>query len=139
MVGRMCCPPRSQWEYVCRAGTTTAYSWGDTISATDANWNHGADANQTEDVGRYAPNPWGFYDMHGNLFEWVADAVESYTSSPQIDPCYSGTSDSFRMYRGGSWRYGESRARSAFRGNDGGGSFHQRLAWALVSVSVCGI
>ena len=66
-------PTEAQWEYACRAGTTTAYSWGDSISASDANWNHGADANQTENVGQYSANPWGFFDMHGNVWEWVAD------------------------------------------------------------------
>jgi formylglycine-generating enzyme required for sulfatase activity len=71
-------PTEAQWEYACRAGTTTAYSWGNTISATDANWNHGNDANQTEDVGQYVANPWGFFDMHGNVWEWTADAYLSH-------------------------------------------------------------
>ena len=64
-------PTEAQWEYACRAGTTTAYSWGDSISASDANWNHGVDANQTENVGQYSANPWGFFDMHGNVWEWT--------------------------------------------------------------------
>ena len=70
-------PTEAQWEYACRAGTTTAYSWGDSISASDANWNHGNDANQTRDVGLYSANPWGFFDMHGNVWEWTADWVRS--------------------------------------------------------------
>ena len=50
-------PTESQWEYACRAGTSTVYSWGNDINATHANWNHGSDANQTEEVGQYAANP----------------------------------------------------------------------------------
>ena len=94
-------PTESQWEYACRAGTTTAYSWGDTISANDANWNYGADANQTEDVGQYAGNPWGFFDMHGNLWEWTRDAYATYVVAAQIDSFNAGTPSSERVRRGG--------------------------------------
>ena len=64
-------PTESQWEYACRAGTTTAYSWGATIATSNANYNN--TIGQTTDVGQYAANPWGFFDMHGNVFEWTAD------------------------------------------------------------------
>ena len=83
-------PTEAQWEYACRAGSTTAYSWGDTISTSDANWDHGNDANQTEDFGQYAANPWGFYDMHGNVWEWTADAYGAYASGAQTDPFNTG-------------------------------------------------
>ena len=99
-------PTEAQWEYACRAGTTTAYSWGNWISATDANWNHGADANQTEDVGLYYASPWGFFDMHGNVWEWVADAYLSYSSGARTDPFDAGATDSNRIRRGGSWYNG---------------------------------
>ena len=75
-------PTEAQWEYACRAGSTTAYSWGDTISASDANWDHGNDANQTESVGQYNANTWGFFDMHGNVWEWTADWHGGYDSGP---------------------------------------------------------
>ena len=97
-------PTEAQWEYACRAGTTTAYSWGDSISASDANWDHGNDANQTEDVGQYSANPWGFFDMHGNVWEWTADAWGGYASGVQYDPFNAGAAGSLRVVRGGSSR-----------------------------------
>ena len=77
-------PTEAQWEYACRAGTTTAYSWGATIASSNANynwngyWNTGNDFKQTRDVGQYAANPWGFFDMHGNVWEWVHDWKANY-------------------------------------------------------------
>ena len=65
----MYCPTEAQWEYACRAGTTTAYSWGNDINSSRANYNwdggqtSGNDFKQTRDVGQYAANPWGFFDM----------------------------------------------------------------------------
>ena len=81
-------PTESQWEYACRAGTTTAYSWGNTIASSNANWNHGADPNQTVDVGQFSANPWGFFDMHGNVWEWTADWYQAAypTGNPVVDP-----------------------------------------------------
>jgi len=108
-------PTEAQWEYTCRAGTTTAYSWGETISASDANWNHGNDANQTENVGLYSANPWGFFDMHGNVREWTADAYSSYATGAQTDPFNVGTSGSNRVFRGGSWYGTGTNLRSARR------------------------
>jgi len=107
-------PTEAQWEYACRAGTTTAYSWGDSISASDANWNHGADANQTENVGQYSANPWGFFDMHGNVWEWTADWYAAYSSGAQTDP-EGPAAGSSRVSRGGSWNYPGTDLRSASR------------------------
>jgi len=61
-------PTEAQWEYACRAGTTTAYSWGDSITTSNANYSDSG-YSQTRDVGQYAANPWGFFDMHGNVLE----------------------------------------------------------------------
>ena len=108
-------PTEARWEYACRAGTTTAYSWGDTITASDANWNHGSDANRTEDVGRYSANTWGFYDMHGNVFEWTRDAYDSYDTDDQKDPLNPGVAGSIRVNRGGSWDVPGTGLRSAMR------------------------
>ena len=71
-------PTEAQWEYACRAGTTTAYSWGDSITTSDANYN--STIGQTTNVGSYSANPWGFFDMHGNVWEWTADAYGTYAS-----------------------------------------------------------
>ena len=65
-------PTESQWEYACRAGTTTDVFMGDDIASTNANYN-ASGYSQTRDVGYYAANPWGFFDMHGNVWEWTAD------------------------------------------------------------------
>ena len=69
-------PTEAQWEYACRAGTTTAYSWGNDINSSRANYNwdnpnDGNDSKQTVNVGQFSANPWGFFDMHGNVWEWV--------------------------------------------------------------------
>jgi formylglycine-generating enzyme required for sulfatase activity len=109
-------PTESQWEYACRAGTTTAYSWGATIATSNANWNHGSDANQTENVGQYAANPWGFFDMHGNVREWTADWYAVYSSGAQTDPT-GPASGSYRVKRGGSWSSDGTYLRSAERNN----------------------
>ena len=77
-------PTEAQWEYACRAGTTTAYSWGVDINSSDANYN--SNIGQTADVGQYSANPWGFFDMHGNVWEWTADWYAAYSSGAQTDP-----------------------------------------------------
>ena len=58
-------PTEAQWEYACRAGTTTAYSWGNSITTSDANYN--STIGQTTNIGSYSANAWGFFDMHGNV------------------------------------------------------------------------
>jgi formylglycine-generating enzyme required for sulfatase activity len=117
-------PTESQWEYACRAGTTTAYSWGATIASSNANYNWdgayntGSDFKQTRDVGQYAANPWGFFDMHGNVSEWTDDWYQAAypTGNPVVDPT-GPSSGSPRVKRGGSWGGGGTSLRSAKRGN----------------------
>ena len=93
-------PTEAQWEYACRAGTTTAYSWGDDINASPLA-NYDSNIGQTSNIGSYGANPWGFFDMHGNVWEWTADWYGAYEAGPLTDP--TGTaSGSFRVYRGGS-------------------------------------
>ena len=113
-------PTEAQWEYACRAGTTSLYSWGNDINSTHANYNwdgnstSGNDPNQTVNVGQYASNSWGFFDMHANVREWVYDWHATYSSSPQTDPT-GPASGSNRVLRGGSWRNDGSGLRSAKR------------------------
>ena len=106
-------PTEAEWEYACRAGTTTAYNTGaDSIYLTQANYGAAAGINKTTEVGSYAPNAWGLYDMHGNVFEWCWDwyGLSYYSSSPSfVDPAGPTTPDydsgvnSRRVVRGGSW------------------------------------
>ena len=107
-------PTEAEWEYACRAGTTTAYSWGNSIATTNANYNP-SDFNQTINVGQYVANPWGFHDMHGNVWEWTADAGVSSSSATQTDPFNLGTPSSNRVYRGGSYVSFSGSSRSAKR------------------------
>ena len=98
------------------------YSWGNDINSTRANYNwdgganDGNDYKQTRDVGQYAPNPWGFFDMHGNVWEWTADGYQSLypTGFPVVDP-QGPASGSSRARRGGSWENDGSGNRSAKR------------------------
>jgi len=94
-------PSEAQWEYACRAGTTTNYSWGNEIKPKLANYRDSA-LERTVEVGSYAPNPWGFFDMHGNVWEWCADWRDDYPSGSVTNPFVSKTG-SVRVLRGGSW------------------------------------
>ena len=72
-------------------GDTTAYSWGGDINSSRANFDQSG-LSQTRDVGQYSANPWGFYDMHGNVWEWCEDtAYRAYTEDPLIDPFGNST------------------------------------------------
>jgi formylglycine-generating enzyme required for sulfatase activity len=106
-------PTEAQWEYACRAGTTTAYSWGNIISSFNTNFQYSG-FGQTRDIGQYAANPWGFYDMHGNVWEWTADWFVSHSSDSVSDP-QGSVSGSSRVRRGGSWHSVGSNLRSARR------------------------
>jgi formylglycine-generating enzyme len=106
-------PTEAQWEYACRAGTTTNYSWGDDINASQANYNY--DNGRPLNVGQYASNPWGFFDMHGNVYEWTADRYATYpTGNSLVDPT-GALLDAYRGLRGGSWLAAGASLRSAYR------------------------
>ena len=115
-------PTEAEWEYACRAGTTTAYSWGNSLNGTTANCNgdfpcgtatRGPYFHGTTEVGRYSPNPWGFYDMHGNVYEWCQDICADYPSEA-TDPI-GPAKGSCRVQRSGCWSYGARFCRSANR------------------------
>ena len=105
-------PTEAQWEYACRAGTTTAYFWGHDINASLANYN--SNIGPTANIGSYGANPWGFFDMHGNVWEWTADRNGAYEAGPLTDPTGS-SSGSRRVRRGGSWNNDGAALRSAKR------------------------
>jgi formylglycine-generating enzyme required for sulfatase activity len=105
-------PTEAQWEYVCRAGTKTAFSFGDGLTSAPANISAGR--GETTDVGKYPSNPWGFHDMHGNVHEWCSDWYGDYPAGAARDPV--GPADgSSRVSRGGSWIHTANIARSANR------------------------
>jgi formylglycine-generating enzyme required for sulfatase activity len=103
-------PTEAEWEYACRAGTTTAYLVGDSLTKTDANIEGGS----TKSVGSYKPNSFGLYDMHGNVYEWCEDWYRFYLPGTETDPKGPATG-SGRVLRGGSFFYAGSGARSSLR------------------------
>ncbi len=129
-------PSEAEWEYACRAGTSTAYWWGDAESDGKGKGNFGDQAAKrkfsgwtafsfddghafTAPVGTDAPNPWGFRDMLGNVCEWCADLYDNryYGRSPKVDPVNAGgAGGGARSFRGGSWFYSPRFCRSASRG-----------------------
>jgi formylglycine-generating enzyme required for sulfatase activity len=116
-------PTEAEWEYACRAGTSSPFSFGNCISAEQANYcatypggkcpksNYRA---QTLKVGTLPPNGWGLYDMHGNVAEWVYDVYGEYSSGAQTNP-FGPEQGSNRVIRGGSWRDNGVTCRSAAR------------------------
>jgi formylglycine-generating enzyme required for sulfatase activity len=105
---RLRLPSEVEWEYACRAGTTTPYSTGPFLSTADANYNgsyplpgqpSGENRGQVTPVGSFAPNRWGLFDMHGNVWEWTNDAYD----------------EARKVIRGGSWRFNADSARCALR------------------------
>jgi len=94
-------PTEAQWEYACRAGTTTKLSYGDTEDG-DYMWYETNSQLKTHEVGKKLPNNWGLYDMHGNVFEWCWDLYALYPDTTQIDEENMPTGTN-RIIRGGSW------------------------------------
>jgi formylglycine-generating enzyme required for sulfatase activity len=127
-------PTEAEWEYACRAGSTTVFNVGNSLSALQANFNgiypYGEAAKapnlrRTVKVGSYPPNAWGLYDMHGNVMEWCSDWYDPdyYKEGPKNDPTgpamgvlatgFAG--DFFRVVRGGSWLDEARGCRAAYR------------------------
>jgi uncharacterized protein (TIGR02996 family) len=120
-------PSEAEWEYACRAGTTAHYHFGDVIDTDLVNydgndsWNDspkGTYREETTGVGLFPPNPWGLFDMHGNVWEWCADEYAPYTSDERTDPVGKSvnSNNSFRLMRGGSWIGSPENCRAARRG-----------------------
>jgi formylglycine-generating enzyme required for sulfatase activity len=109
-------PTEAQWEYACRAGSKTAYSFDDEEGLLpEYGWFSSNSSDRTHTVGLLDPNAWGLYDMHGNVWEWCSDRHGEYPKSAVSDP--SGPKvGSIRVIRGGCWINGAANCRSAFRG-----------------------
>jgi formylglycine-generating enzyme required for sulfatase activity len=121
-------PSEAQWEYACRAGTTTEFYFGETITTDIANYNgdytyanapKGQYRKETTNVGNFPPNAWGLYDMHGNVWEWCGDTWhDNYAGAPTDgSPWITGGDDNCSPLRGGSWFNNPNGCRSAYRGN----------------------
>ncbi|WP_205215850.1 formylglycine-generating enzyme family protein [Azospirillum brasilense] len=117
-------PTEAQWEYACRAGTTTPFSFGGTVTPSRVNYDGrhpyrngplGLYRERTVPVGSLPPNPWGLYEMHGNVWEWCADGQRVYTADAATDPRGPDVDDAAHVLRGGSWFNFARRVRSAVR------------------------
>ena len=143
-------PTEAEWEYACRAGNSTAYSWGNSIDCGKAMYGNnslksrecldyvrsrGLTTDQPAPVKSYPPNAWGLYDMHGNVWEWCRDWYGDYMTSAKIDP-FGPDSGTMRVRRGGSWfKYGYS-CRSANRNYAHLSSRYQTTGFRLVGQKV---
>jgi formylglycine-generating enzyme required for sulfatase activity/tRNA A-37 threonylcarbamoyl transferase component Bud32 len=142
-------PSEAEWEYACRAGTTTPFYFGETITPDLVNYdgNHpygsapkGLYRKQTTDVGSFPPNPFGLYDMHGNVWEWCSDKWHgNYNGAPTDGSSWETGTDNNRVLRGGGWNCNTVYCRSTYRGRHWAGAAHRsrhlgfRVAVASVS------
>ena len=106
-------PTEGEWEFACRAGTTTAYSFGDKITPKDANY-VGSEIGKPVAIGSYKPNSFGLYDIHGNVWEWCEDWYGDYPAGAVTDPKGPAKGE-YRVLRGGSFFNSGSFARSSIR------------------------
>ena len=122
---RLTLPTEAEWEYACRAGTATRYSFGDEITPELANYSD-TKTRETSEVRKFSANPWGLFDMHGNVWEWCFDWYDGryYAASATADPV-GPPQGHYRVLRGGSWSLTARHARSACRSNyDPGDRLH---------------
>jgi sulfatase modifying factor 1 len=133
-------PTEAEWEYACRAGTNTLFSFGPCLSTSEANYDgrtplkgcsQGEYRGKTIPVASLAANGWGLFDMHGNVWEWCQDWYGSYPTGDVVDP-QSPEGGSGRVLRGGSWGNDAGYCRSAYRGNDHPGDRYGNLGFRLV-------
>ncbi|MDR0502842.1 MAG: SUMF1/EgtB/PvdO family nonheme iron enzyme [Treponema sp.] len=134
-------PTEAEWEYACRAGTTTPFSTGDNITTAEANYNgnfpytpvntKGTNRERTTPVGSFKPNEWGLYDMHGNVFEMCWDIYGNYSNELETNPT-GPSSGSRRVIRGGSWVSEGKELRSAARSNAGSSFSSNAMGFRIV-------
>lgn len=135
-------PSEAEWEYACRAGTDTPFYTGQTVQPDQANYNCTASykgsrkkklLGRTAKVGRYTPNAFALYDMHGNVWEWCQDIYKSnyYKKSHTVDPVNDGRKGS-RVIRGGSWNHPPEKLRSADRNKRIQGADRRHIGFRVV-------
>ena len=139
-------PSEAEWEYACRAVTTTPFLFGETITVDLANYDgnytyaaapKGIYRQQTTDVGSFPPNAFGLYDMHGNVWEWCADLWhDNYNNAPSDGSVWeSGGNNDFRLIRGGSWGDYPWHCRSAFRNRIQSDSRNGNVGFRVVALT----
>ena len=125
-------PTEAEWEYAARAGSTTAYSFGNDPRQLDAYaWYNSTSGYKAFPIGQRWPNAWGLYDMYGNIWEWVQDWYGPYPLEAITDP-QGPRSGSLRVLRGGSWLSLPETCRSAYRYKDAPASHSARVGFRLL-------
>ncbi len=126
-------PTEAEWEYACRAGSSTAYYWGDSMNDSYC-WYGNNSGGQVHPVGQKSPNAWGLFDMSGNVWEWCSDCYSNsyYSQSPLSNPAGPG-SGSYRVIRGGCWDSGPDYCRSARRFGNTPDNRNNNLGFRLLS------
>ena len=139
-------PTEAEWEYACRSGSTTAYTWGEAIDCSKAMFSNkrkksgecldhvrsrGLAVDRPAPVKSYPPNDWGLYDMHGNVWEWCHDWYGDYPNDPVVDPL-GHSSGTKKIRRGGSWFGPGYSCRSANRANGHPASRFRTTGFRLV-------
>ena len=136
-------PSEAEWEYACRAGTTTPFSFGETITPDLANYDgnstygegtKGTYREQTTDVGSFSANPFGLFDMHGNVWEWCADHWhKDYKNAPTDGSAWTTNGNSeTRVLRGGSWYHNPVNCRAAYRSGSSPGDRNNNVGFRVV-------
>ncbi len=138
-------PSEAEWEYACRAGTTTPFYFGETITPDLVNYSgnypygsvpKGLDREQTTDVGSFPPNSFGLYDMHGNVWEWCSDKWhDNYNGAPTDGSSWETGGSEYRVPRGGSWYYDAVVCRSADRFGHLAGDRGSAIGFRVVCVA----
>jgi formylglycine-generating enzyme required for sulfatase activity len=129
-------PSEAEWEYSARAGTTTRYSFSDDESKLgDYAWYDNNSGSETHNVGQKKPNPWGLYDMHGNVREWLQDVYhDSYDGAPLDGSAWESGVSSYRVNRGGAWFDGAGSCRSAYRNSNDASEHDGDIGFRLVRI-----
>ena len=136
-------PTEAQWEYACRAGSAKAYFWGNALKGDKASCdgNHPCGTTSlfkssyytsTTSVRSFDPNEWGLYDMHGNVWEWCEDRYGAYPDEENVTDPTGSLSGSFRVNRGGSWKNGARKCRSAARNANSKGTRDYKLGFRCI-------
>ena len=133
-------PTEAEWEYACRAGTTTPLWTGSNITTDQENYDgnypynnneKGEYRKKTTPVGSFKANPWGLYDINGNVAEWCWDWYGTYSKRTQNDPV-GAVFGVYRVFRGGCWFFGERKLRSAYRDYANPGNYGNYLGFRVV-------